>query len=289
VIRGPNGAGKSTLLRALAASAGVSITGDRFTSPGCVVNFFTQDLAQELPGDITPVAHVASYVREYDVTISDTRIRAVLGALGLSTFAQTQKIGNLSGGEKGRVALASFVLKPANLLIMDEPSNHLDVDTISALADGLRAFEAGESKKRAAVVVISHDREFVERLQSTHVCMVQGGSVKVEQRALRESDWVFGGGGGEMVEAEVVVKSAGAKPVSSEERKKRLNAPKRVVRIENMVAGFEEELARLEVDMGEAGSDATAAMEVLKKKQQVERKVDKLMKEWEELEQLMAV
>ena len=64
-----------------------------------------------------------------------------------------------SGGEKARVALACFVLTPNNVLVLDEPSNHLDVDTVAALAAGLNAFEG-------AVIVVSHDRAFVDELKA---------------------------------------------------------------------------------------------------------------------------
>ena len=87
-----------------------------------------------------------------------------------------------AGGEKARVALACFVLTPQNVLILDEPSNHLDVDTVAALAGGLNAFEG-------AIVVISHDRAFVEELRPTHVLTVTDGAATLEKRELVDADW----------------------------------------------------------------------------------------------------
>jgi ABC transporter len=69
-------------------------------------------------------------VRQKDPTISDETARKALGALGLTGEKSLRKVGHLSGGEKARVALASFVLIPHNLLLLDEPSNHLDVTTL---------------------------------------------------------------------------------------------------------------------------------------------------------------
>ena len=66
----------------------------------------------------------------------EQRARAVMGALGLTGSKALQKIGTMSGGEKARVALAMFVLVPHNLLILDEPSNHLDVGTVEVNAHG---------------------------------------------------------------------------------------------------------------------------------------------------------
>lgn len=83
------------------------------------------------------------------------------------------------------MALSMFALKAANLLMLDEPSNHLDVGCIDALAEALSAWGG----KDGAVVVISHDRAFCEEVGFTHVGTVMNGGLVLEQRALRESDW----------------------------------------------------------------------------------------------------
>ena len=100
--------------------------------------------------------------------------------MGLKGEMALRLVGSLSGGEKARVALACFVLTPQNVLILDEPSNHLDVDTVAALAGGLNAFEG-------AIVVISHDRAFVEELRPTHVLTVADGAATLEKRELVEA------------------------------------------------------------------------------------------------------
>ena len=112
---------------------------------GAVVGYFSQDLAQELPSDATPLAHVLRVARASPST-TEQRARSVLGALGLSGGAAKDRlIGQLSGGEKARVALAAFVLRPVNVLLLDEASNHLDVAAIDALTDALRAGTARSS------------------------------------------------------------------------------------------------------------------------------------------------
>ena len=94
----------------------------------------------------------------------------------------TRRIGDLSGGEKARVALATFCLTPHNVLLLDEPTNHLDVEAIGSLLDALARYEG-------AVVVVSHDRPFCEAIEATHVAYVANGAIDVEERSLRESDW----------------------------------------------------------------------------------------------------
>ncbi len=302
IVRGPNGAGKSTLLKALVDREVSILSGERWLSPGAALNVFTQDLAQDLPTELTPVECVAQIVREYDVSISDTVIRSVLGQLTLTSRAQTQKIGMLSGGEKARVALASFILKPANLLVLDEPSNHVDVDTIAALAKGLANFEDGEKNKRAAVVIISHDREFVEQVQATHVCEVHNGKVTMEERNLRDEDWIVSAGDGrsEMINLERVpenestvetsaeeAKAEEIVELTSEQRKARHNAPKRIKKIEALIEKHELSISQVEDEMMTVGNDMEALMALTKKKEEAEKKVEELMEEYEMLESLL--
>jgi ATP-binding cassette, subfamily F, member 3 len=183
---------------------------------------FTQDLAQELDPESRAVDLVTSYAREGadgDITVTDEAARAVLGRLGMSGEKPLRKIAALSGGEKARVALGMFALKASNLLMLDEPSNvsrsldvpcsvigcsltfsrnqlcraallpsnvqHLDVGCISGLAKALCAWGG----KDGAIVVISHDREFCEKVGFTHVGTVMDGKLVLEQRSLSDSDW----------------------------------------------------------------------------------------------------
>ena len=118
-----SGAGKSSLLSALSSKLPLS-SGQRITGDGLELGVFTQDLAQDLDQTASAVDVVLSYVRQRDPTISNERVRSVLGSLGLMKDKSTRLVGLLSGGEKARVALAGFVLIPHNLLLLDEPSNH---------------------------------------------------------------------------------------------------------------------------------------------------------------------
>jgi len=138
----------------------------------------------------------------------------VLGSLGITGSMSLQKIGTMSGGEKARVALASFALVPHNLLILDEPSNHLDAATVHVLTEALQEY-------KGTIVLVTHNRPFCELLAPTHIATVVGepGSqtVKVEERPLRASDWTGmsdevggagGGGGGKSGAAQRSIESA---------------------------------------------------------------------------------
>jgi ATP-binding cassette subfamily F protein 3 len=128
LIRGPNGSGKSTLLHSLRGTLPL-LEGQRVENPTLRLGVFTQDLAQELDAKARAVDLVTAYARDgYDINISDKDARSVMGGLGLQGEKALRIIGNLSGGEKARVALAMFALKPSNLYLLDEVSNHLDIE-----------------------------------------------------------------------------------------------------------------------------------------------------------------
>ena len=105
------------------------LSGERLCNQQLELRIFTQDLAQELDPEERAVDLVTSSVRqEYDINISDEDTRRALGGLGLSGEKALRQLKDLSGGEKARVALGIFLLKPCNLYLLDEVSNHLDTE-----------------------------------------------------------------------------------------------------------------------------------------------------------------
>jgi ATP-binding cassette subfamily F protein 3 len=189
LLRGPNGAGKSTLLKALRGNMEHMIQeGTRTENDRLQLGVFTQDLAQELDPKARALDLVTNHAREGsngDITVTDETARSVMGRLGLGGEKSLRKVEALSGGEKARVALSMFALKASNLLMLDEPSNHLDVGCINALAVALSSW----GDQTGGIVVISHDREFCDQVGFTHVGTVMNGRLKLEQRPLRDSDW----------------------------------------------------------------------------------------------------
>ncbi|CAM9838995.1 unnamed protein product, partial [Chrysoparadoxa australica] len=288
VVLGPNGAGKSTTLRALTGELPL-LAGQRTVGDGVDMGVFTQDLAQDLPQDAIAVDHVLETVRVKDISISDQEARSVLGALGLTGPKALRSIGFLSGGEKARVCLAQFILGGHNLLLLDEPSNHLDGGTLEALLSALKGW-------KGCVVVISHNQPFVEALNPSHTALVKDGTLTYHERAPLPEDWGDakgkGKGKGKGKAKAVEVKAAEAQaatPADAKEearlRKKKLNAPSRIKKIEVLVEELDAKISEVDAKMLESGSDVEACMQLSKEKEELEQKSSKLYEEWEELEQ----
>ncbi|MBA3031881.1 MAG: energy-dependent translational throttle protein EttA [Gammaproteobacteria bacterium] len=165
-IIGPNGAGKSTLFR--------MITGQEQPDSGKVDIGSTVKLAyvdqsrDALDGTKTVFEEISGGADILTVGRFETPSRAYIGRFNFKGGDQGKQVGTLSGGERGRLHLAKTLIAGGNVLLLDEPSNDLDVETLRALEDALLEF-AG------CVMVISHDRWFLDRI-CTHILACEGDS-----------------------------------------------------------------------------------------------------------------
>ena len=165
-IIGPNGAGKSTLFK--------MITGAEKPDSGAVELGSTVKLAyvdqsrENLSSDKTVFDELAGGRDQVTVGRFDMPSRAYIGRFNFKGADQQKVVGTLSGGERGRLHLAKTLMTGGNVLLLDEPSNDLDVETLRALEDGLLEY-AG------SVLVISHDRWFLDRI-CTHILSCEGDS-----------------------------------------------------------------------------------------------------------------
>jgi sulfate-transporting ATPase len=165
-IIGPNGAGKSTLFK--------MITGQQQPDSGEVIKGQTVHVSivdqnrDVLDNDKTVFQDVSGGADIITVGRFEMPSRAYLGRFNFKGSDQQKIVGNLSGGERGRLHLAKTLLMGGNLLLLDEPSNDLDVETLRALEDALLEF-AG------SVMVITHDRWFLDRI-ATHILAFEGNS-----------------------------------------------------------------------------------------------------------------
>jgi energy-dependent translational throttle protein EttA len=165
-IIGPNGAGKSTLFRMIAGTE----TPDAGTIKiGPTVKLAVVDQSRETLGDDKTVFDdISGGLDLLKVGRFEMPARAYLGRFNFKGADQQKLVGTLSGGERGRLHLAKTLLVGANVLLLDEPSNDLDVETLRSLEDALDEF-AG------TIMVISHDRWFLDRI-ATHIIAFEGDS-----------------------------------------------------------------------------------------------------------------
>jgi sulfate-transporting ATPase len=165
-IIGPNGAGKSTLFRMIAGKEQPD-SGEVVIGPTVKLSLVDQS-RNELDDKKSVFDDVAQGADILTVGRFEMSSRAYLGRFNFKGSDQQKIVGNLSGGERGRLHLAKTLLMGGNVLLLDEPSNDLDVETLRALEDALLEF-AG------TVMVISHDRWFLDRI-ATHILSFEGDS-----------------------------------------------------------------------------------------------------------------
>jgi energy-dependent translational throttle protein EttA len=165
-IIGPNGAGKSTLFRMITGKEPPG-KGEVLIGPTVKMAYVDQS-RDDLDGDKTVFEYVAAGADMLNVGKFEMPSRAYLGRFNFKGTDQGKKVGNLSGGERGRLHLAKTLIAGGNVLLLDEPSNDLDVETLRALEDALLEF-AG------SVLVITHDRWFLDRI-ATHILAFEGDS-----------------------------------------------------------------------------------------------------------------
>ncbi|MGE5469032.1 MAG: energy-dependent translational throttle protein EttA [Ignavibacteria bacterium] len=169
-IIGPNGAGKSTLFRMIQGLEKPD-SGEIVTGP--TVKMAAVDQSREgLANDKTVFEAIADGADVLTVGKFEMPSRAYIGRFNFKGGDQQKVVGNLSGGERGRLHLAKTLIQGGNVLLLDEPSNDLDVETLRALEDALLEFSG-------CVLVISHDRWFLDRI-ATHILACEG-----------ESQWFF--------------------------------------------------------------------------------------------------
>jgi len=166
-VVGPNGAGKTTLLRVMAGQLD-PVEGRRQHGHQVVPGYQSQESADTMDPTRSCMATLKAIAQD----ASESEIRTLLGGFGFSGDAAEKRVGVLSGGERIRLAFARILIRPPNLLLLDEPTTHLDVESREALQDAIAAYEG-------TVVLVSHDVEFVRSVAQGIVAVApDGGGVR---------------------------------------------------------------------------------------------------------------
>lgn len=260
VLVGPNGAGKSTLLKLLAGVLPVQ-EGEREEGHNVKIGYFSQYRVETLH----PTMTVLEEALDTPQRVTETAVRSVLGSFLFRGDDVFKKVSVLSGGEKSRLALVKLLLDPPNLLLMDEPTTHLDLSSVEALLRALQAYTG-------TILFISHDVYFIKEL-ADHVVHVNNGRLvhypggydyylqKTAATSAREA--LTAGSSAPSATKSAPTKGSPERPAMDRKERKRLEAEQRNARSrarrehKGVVDKLESRIAKLEARQAEI----TAEME----------------------------
>ena len=273
-IIGGNGAGKTTLLRTLCgeipAAAGTIEQGDTVR-----IGYF----AQHCP-PMDPDMRIIDAVRDVAV-----KVYTPDGELSASQMAETflfpsgmqyQKVSSLSGGEMRRLYLLCILMTAPNVLILDEPTNDLDLETLNVLEDYLDSFQG-------AIIAVSHDRYFLDRV-TTHLFAMEDGRMTpyiggyqsyLDAKAEAEAAALPA-----PKPAEKPVPKAAPVRTNSYENRFTFREQRDFDTIEETIAGLEDELARLETELEANSSDYAKVTALMQAQQETQQKLEEAMDRW---------
>jgi len=166
-IVGPNGVGKSTFLKLLTKQI-EPVRGEVKKNHRMRIGMYSQHSGEQLTAEESPVEYL---VRIFNLGYQEAR--KTLGTFGLASHAHTIKNKDLSGGQKARVAMAELCLTAPDVLVMDEPTNNLDIESIEALADAINHYDGG-------VVIVTHDERLIRDCDCTLYVMEDGQMQEME-------------------------------------------------------------------------------------------------------------
>jgi len=239
-IMGPNGSGKSTLLKTFAGRV-PPLAGAIAYGHNVQVGYYDQTL-----GDLKPTGTVIDEVWDLDHSQTEEDVRTYLARFSFFGEDVFKKTRDLSGGERGRLALAKIMYVGGNVMLLDEPTNHLDVYTREALEEALENFTG-------ALIVVSHDRYFIDRV-AENIILVEDGHAEVYAGNYTDLVTRFKEGSAMPEKIEIdPERSRRAQPVLSptkpvvdkSEQKKR---EKRIKKIEEEIAQLESRIASAEAE-----------------------------------------
>jgi ATP-binding cassette subfamily F protein 3 len=276
-VVGPNGSGKTTLIRILVGQ--MEADGGRVTmGTGIHIGYYSQD-RRDLNLDRTLLEEVWSVTPN----APEGEIRNILGQFLFSGDDVERKVGDLSGGEQSRIALAKLMRSSVNLLVLDEPTNHLDIPSRTVLEESLETYEG-------TFITVSHDRWFLSRLADRMLVVEEGESQMVEggweayegwreERALRKTEGAAGNGRGNSVH------QASRQNRKEEDRITRRKEARREA-VEKEIADLEEALETLRADMADEklATDWPKLEELETKAQEMQNQIDRLYTEWNGLD-----
>jgi ATP-binding cassette subfamily F protein uup len=283
-IIGPNGSGKTTLLNMLAGRIEPD-SGSIEIGETVKIGYYTQD-HEELDGNLRMI----DYVKETAQVISTVDGQSITAEQMLERFLfprymQYTYIRKLSGGEKRRLYLLKVLMEEPNVLFLDEPTNDLDIQTLSILEEYLENFPG-------VVLTVSHDRYFLDRVVD-HLLAFEGNG-KVVRFQGSYSDYMDEKKERDEIAAEAMKKETAEKAVQADEQPRKEKRKKLSYKeqqewdtIEDRIMKLEEKKGQLEADIVAAGSDFGRISELFAEQKEIEAELETTMERWEELSLLV--
>ncbi len=300
---GPNGCGKSTLMKIIAGMIPPD-SGQVIIGQTVKMGYYAQEIASEKTNDanevdlsyMNPKQRVIDYVKDTAEYIQTTEgsisASAMLERFLFPPEKQYSPIGKLSGGEKKRLNLLRVLATSPNYILLDEPSNNLDIATLTILEDYLDRYEG-------IVVTVSHDRYFLDRTMKRIFAFEEDGKLKQYEggytdyslKKLAEK---------EEQEAEQAKKAGNASKANTQEAQKgqRTRGPQKLKftyqeqkdyeTIESDIAALEEKIEKLESEMAAASTDFVKLNQIMAEKEAAEGMLNEKMDRWMYLEELAA-
>lgn len=272
VVVGDNGQGKTTLLRTIVDSL-APLRGSCDWGHGCQIGVYAQHVYTTLPDEQT----IFDYLDTCRGPETSTQtLLDIAGSFLFSGDAIQKKISVLSGGERARVCLAGLLLAPHNVLVLDEPGNHLDVETVEALAAALKEF-------KGTIILTSHDRHFVSQVADSVIEVKDGGATLYPanyeaylHRIQMECDAVSG--------TETDSPKRAAKKSQKAKRQQIRNVRKELTAIERKITSRDSQRTMLRDRLLET-RDPLIAEKAHTELTQIEKEIGELEEQWLELEQ----
>ncbi len=278
-IVGENGCGKTTLLRILGGLLPPD-SGEVRVGATVKIGYFSQECAELNPGE-RPIDYIRDIAAEVETDDGPLTAAQMLENFLFDGDRQYTAIGRLSGGERRRLTLLGVLMQAPNVLLFDEPTNDLDIQTLTILEDTLDRFPG-------AVIVVSHDRYFLDRV-TEHLFAFEDGRIRDfpgsysayrEERRAAEKEKAAGD---PSVPKEPRPRPAEKKPARL---KFSFKEQREYESIDGEIASLEEQAAALETAIGEAASDYARLEELLQQKAAVDAALAEKMERWVSLNEL---
>ena len=274
-LLGPNGVGKTTVLRLLLGEM-QPMRGRVKNSPRARVGYYAQEF-EELNDSVRVIDELV-----YQCALTEDRARKVLGRFMFRGDDVFKTVGDLSGGEKARLAILKIILSGANFLVMDEPTNHLDIPAREAVEEAMDAFPG-------SILLVSHDRYLIDRIADRVLVFDAGGLLS------------FPGNYSEYKASRVVVQETVAQPAAAAQPKakkvertekknasplkRRQDCVRQMNRIEKEISEMEIDLAQLECRINDPASheDPLQSRQLGDEHERVKAALEEAYRTWEEL------